>query len=103
MSLFYVLLQVVLPAGLESTYRTRERSVLQVGLHVSHKVMFLMRLVVTRGAAEIEDATMTFLAQMSFRSTPEFPEISELLFCLLFKKVRNLAHAEQEKLSSPVW
>ena len=70
---------------------------------MSHKVMFLMRLVVTRGAAEIEDATMTFLAQMSFRSTPEFPEVFELLFCLLFKKVRNLAHAEQEKLSSPVW
>ena len=52
-------------------------------LHVPLKVMFLVRLVVTRGAAEIEDPTMTFLAQMSFRSTPEFPGIFKLLFCLL--------------------
>ena len=47
------------------------------------KVVFLMRLVVARGAAEIEDPTMAFLAQMSFRSTPEFPGIFMLQLCLL--------------------
>ena len=51
--------------------------------HVPLKVMLLMRLVVTRGAAEIEDATMTFLTQMSFRGTPKFPEIFTLSFCFL--------------------
>ena len=105
MSFFYVLLEVVLSSRLEATYRTRERSVLQVRLHVPLKVVFLMRLVVARGAAEIEDPTMAFLAQMSFRSTPEFPGIFNLLFCLLplTSFLKNLAQAEQEKLSSPVW
>ena len=80
MSFFYVLLEVVLASRLEATYRTQERCGLQVWFHVPLQMVFLVCPVITGGAAEIENAKMAFLTQMSFWGTPELPGIVKFVF-----------------------